>query len=135
MPRSKYLGVMKVEDLIAYQKASELRRKVFKSTRLFPKTEQYSLTSQILRSSRSIAANISEGFGRFYQKDTLQFLNIARGSAFETKAHVETSIECDYLDQEKGRELLELNEEVIRILTGLIRSISRSDSKAKTTKK
>ena len=43
-------------DLIVYQKARQLQREVFQVTRAFPKEENFSLTDQILRSSRSFGA-------------------------------------------------------------------------------
>ncbi|HLW09279.1 MAG TPA: four helix bundle protein [Fermentimonas sp.] len=45
-------------DLIVYQKAFKLSMDIFEITKHFPKEEKYSLTDQIRRSSRSIAANI-----------------------------------------------------------------------------
>jgi len=40
----------------------------------FPKSEEYHLKAQVLDSSRSITANISEGFGRFHHQENIQFL-------------------------------------------------------------
>ena len=47
-------------ELIVYQKAFEQAMIIFKLTKKFPKVEQYSLTDQIRRSSRSVCANIAE---------------------------------------------------------------------------
>jgi len=49
-------------DLKAYQLAYKLAMDIFKITRTFPEVERYSLTSQIRRSSRSVAANLAEGY-------------------------------------------------------------------------
>ncbi len=46
------------KDLIVYKKAFEHAMKIFHLTKAFPKEEQYSLTDQVRRSSRSICANI-----------------------------------------------------------------------------
>ncbi len=56
---------------------------IYKFTRLFPKDEQFGLTSQIRRSSISIPSNIAEGYGRQGKNDYLKFLNIALSSLFE----------------------------------------------------
>ena|SRR5579863_6944972 len=50
------------KDLSVYQLSYKLAMEVFQESKRFPTEERYSLTSQIRRSSRSIAANIPEGF-------------------------------------------------------------------------
>jgi four helix bundle protein len=49
-------------DLRVYQLAYQLAMEIFEETKRFPKDERYSLSDQIRRSSRSVAANIAEGF-------------------------------------------------------------------------
>ena len=49
-------------DLEVYHKAFEAAMQIFDSSKSFPKDEMYSLTSQIRRSSRSVCANIAEGW-------------------------------------------------------------------------
>lgn len=64
------------------------------------------LADQIVRSSRSVPANIAEGFGRFGPADFSRFLKIARGSALETQEYLHearvramiTALEADELD-------------------------------------
>lgn len=51
---------MKFQDLLAYKRSFELAMYIFKISKSFPKEEQYSLTDQIRRSSRSVAVNIAE---------------------------------------------------------------------------
>lgn len=52
------------KDLLIWQKAMNLVTKIYQTTQLFPKDEQFGLTSQIRRSSISIPSNIVEGFRR-----------------------------------------------------------------------
>lgn len=60
---------MKFQDLLAYQKSMDLAMEIFLLSKTFPKEETYSLTDQIRRSSRSVAANISEAYRkRLYPK-------------------------------------------------------------------
>ncbi|WP_396152929.1 four helix bundle protein [Flavobacterium sp.] len=73
----------KFKDLLIWQKAMNLVTDIYKFTRLFPKDEQFGLTSQIRRSSISIPSNIAEGYGRQGKNDYLKFLNIALSSLFE----------------------------------------------------
>lgn len=66
----------------------------------FPKEEKFGLTSQIIRSSRSITANFAEGFGRFHQKENIQFCRQARGSLDETFEHIITSYDDKFISKE-----------------------------------
>lgn len=76
------------EDLEVWQLAIGLAVKVYKLTLLFPKSETYGLIDQLKRAVTSISANIAEGFGRYYYKDSVKFLYNARGSLFEVKSHL-----------------------------------------------
>ncbi len=83
---------------LSYQNAMD----VFSMTRNFPKEERYSLTDQIVRSSRSVAANISEGWGRrIYENEFKKHLVYAMGSLEETKVWLCFSRDCNYLKMEE----------------------------------
>ena len=60
-------------DLDAWKKARELKNEIFVLVKSFPSEEKFRLTDQIIRSSRSITATISEGHGRYTFKDQLHF--------------------------------------------------------------
>ena len=68
--------------------------------RCFPKDESYNLKTQLLRSSRSVTANIAEGFGRFHFQENIQFCRQARGSLTETLEHLITARDEGYIDEE-----------------------------------
>ena len=76
------------ESLEAWKCDREFRRNVSTVAKKFPGSEQCRLTDQITRSSRSISANISEGYGRYHYKETKQGCRIARGSLMETLDHL-----------------------------------------------
>ncbi|MBS1486972.1 MAG: four helix bundle protein [Bacteroidetes bacterium] len=71
-------------DLIVWQMTHQLVLNVHAMTQSFPKEEIYGLTSQIRRSSVSVAANIVEGFKKKGKRDKLRFMNISQGSLAET---------------------------------------------------
>ena len=73
------------EDLIVWQKSHQLVLEVYKFSESFPKAEMFGITSQIRRSSASVAANIAEGFKKWGIKDKLRFMNISQGSLEETR--------------------------------------------------
>ena len=66
------------EDLECYRLARELRMAISQMCKALPPEEEHRLKGQILRSSRSVAANIAEGFGRHSHQENLQFCRQAR---------------------------------------------------------
>ncbi len=84
-------------NLIAWQKAKALVIEIYKSTRNFPKDEQYGLTSQMRRAAISVPSNIAEGRGRHSRKELLQFLYQARGSLLELENQVDIARYLGYL--------------------------------------
>jgi len=80
--------VRSFKELEVWKECRIFRNEVSKLTRSFPSDEKYRLTDQLLRSSRSISANIAEGFGRFHHQENIQFCRIARGSLYETLDHL-----------------------------------------------
>ena len=96
---------------------------IYKFTRLFPKDEQFGLTSQIRRSSISIPSNIAEGYGRQGKNDYLKFLNIALSSLFEMQTQIEIAKNIDYLNENEFNILHEKSIEVERMLVSFINKI------------
>jgi len=73
---------------------------VFEVTRGFPREEKYSLTDQGRRSSRSVAANIREGFAkRRYKQVFARHLTDALGSAEETRTWLDFALRCNYMNE------------------------------------
>lgn len=93
--------IKNIKDLKVYNLAYELAMKVFEMTKKFPREETYSLTSQIRRSSRSVAMNIREGFAkRKYEQVFIRQLNDAFGSSEETRGWLDFSLDCEYISKE-----------------------------------
>jgi four helix bundle protein len=67
-------------DLNVWKEARSFQLFIFNLSKSFPPEEKYKLSDQIIRSSRSIAANIAEGHGRFHFQEQIQFCRQARGS-------------------------------------------------------
>ena len=107
------------EDLNCWKAGRELylfiRREIIST---FPPSEKYDLTSQILRSARSVKANIAEGYGRFHYKDDAKFLSYARGSAHETLDHLLTAMDDGYINQETLNQGRKLIDDSIRLING-----------------
>ncbi|WP_232336569.1 four helix bundle protein [Mucilaginibacter aquatilis] len=71
------------KELKVWKAGMEVCKLIFATTRSFPASERYGLTSQITRAAVSIPSNIAEGCGRRSSKELYQFLSIALGSSFE----------------------------------------------------
>ena len=115
------MGIKSVKDLNVYNIGFELAMEIFKLTLDFPKEEQYSLTDQIRRSSRSVAINIREGFAkRRYENVFIRHLNDALGSSEETRGWLEFSLRCGYIDKETSQRLDMSYDEVNAMLYSLM---------------
>ena len=90
--------IQKVFDLEIFNLSYSFAMNILRSTRTFPKEETYSLTDQVIRSSRSIVANIAEGFGkRIYENEFKKHLVYAMGSLEETKVWLLFAKDCGYI--------------------------------------
>lgn len=108
-------------DLKVYQLAYKLAMKIFNESKSFPKEEKYSLTDQIRRSSRSVAANIAEGFRkRQYPKMFVSKLADSDGEATESQVWLDFAKDCEYLSLEKHAELIKGYEEIGKMLGTMI---------------
>ncbi len=104
-------------DLKVYQLAYKLAMDIFRESKSFPKEEKYSLTDQIRRSSRSIAANIAEGFRkRQYPKMFVSKLADADGEATETQVWLDFARDCEYMSPKLQAEITKGYEEVGKML-------------------
>lgn len=83
------------QDLKVYQKSFDVAMQIFELSKTFPKEETYSLTDQIRRSSRSVAANISEAWGRRkYEKSFVAKLTDSEGEARESQTWLQFLFAC-----------------------------------------
>ena len=93
-------------DLRVYQLSYKLAMEIFDLTRAFPREEIYSLTNQIRRSSRSVAANMAEGFRkRRYPNRFINKLTDCDGEASETQVWIDFALDCAYISKENHERL------------------------------
>ena len=76
---------MKLEELQVYQMAMELGEKIWDIIFKWDYFTKDTIGKQLIKAADSVAANLSEGFGRFFYKENKQFCYYSRGSLFETK--------------------------------------------------
>lgn len=108
------------EDLKAWQLARQLMIGCHELANRLPAFERHDLASQIRRSSKSVMANIAEGYGRYHYLDSLRFFYFARGSLTETINHVITAHDLKYTTGEQHQALYNLSREAERTLNGYI---------------
>ena len=116
------------EDLVVWQRCRELREKVSDLVKDFPKHEQFRLVDQMIRASRSVTANIAEGYGRYHYQENIQFCRQARGSLYELLDHFTVTLDEGYIDQNKFDEFREEIFGSIRILNGYIKYLKKEKS-------
>jgi four helix bundle protein len=119
------------EELDCYQTGREFRRTISRWARTLPKEEQFRIKDQIIRSSRSITANIAEGFGRHHPQENLQFCRQSRGSLMETLEHLNTALDEDFLGREEYERMREQWNQVRALLSGYINYLQKLAPKDK----
>ena len=109
-------------NLVAYEKASEVVRRVYYVTRSFPKDEVFALSSQMRRAAVSITSNIAEGMTRYSIKDKVHFLEIAYGSLMEVMSQMEVAEDQKYITTAEFQNFEVLVADVARLISGLQKS-------------
>ncbi len=108
------------EELEVYQLAFQAAMEIFELTKSYPVEERYSLTDQIRRSSRSVCANLAEAFRkRKYPKSFVYKLNDCEGEAAETQVWLNFSLQCQYIDNNKHKELKEKYNKILGKLVNM----------------
>ena len=106
------------EELELWKKVREFKKEAGAEARKFPSEEKYRLTDQLIRSSRSINALISEGHGRFTYADQLHYCVQARGSLAETINHLIDALDEVYINVEKLNYYKLRGKEIEKLLNG-----------------
>ena len=118
--------VQGVEDLGVFRRAYRLSLEVHRMSLEFPRIEQFALADQVRRASKSICANLAEGFGRqrLSRPEFGRFLMMAIGSADEMQVWALYCRDLGYVDAETAERWQGEYREIARMLWGLRRSSS-----------
>ena len=111
----------RVEDLEVFRRAYRLSLEVHRASLEFPRIEQFALADQVRRASKSICANLAEGFGRQQQSkpEFRRFLMMALGSADEMQVWVLYCRDLGYIDKDAAERWRGEFREIARMLSGL----------------
>ena len=108
-------------DLEVYRRAFAAAMCVFEMSKGFPKEERYSLTDQVRRSSRSVAANVTEAWRkRRYRAAFVSKLSDAETEAAETQVWLEFAVKCRYLDRDEAAALYKTYDGILATIVGMI---------------
>ncbi len=108
-----------------YQKGLLLTKQVRKITNLFPRKELFSLTSQFQRAADSIVLNIAEGAGNRSNKEFAKFIDYAIRSAHECVGCADIALENKYTTEQQYGYLFEKIDEIIAMLIGFQRTLTK----------
>jgi four helix bundle protein len=115
MPPAKRL-----EELIVWNLASQLRDEIGELIRRGAGGRDWDFRDQIVRSARSTAANIAEGFGSFRPRPFANHLRIARASGMETLNHVLEAGKKQYFSPDDVTQFRRLSGRILRGVSRLI---------------
>ena len=120
----KKLQVESFEDLEVFQKAYRISLEIHRRSLEFPKIEQRSLADQVRRASKSICANLAEGFGkqRYSSAEFKRFIMMAIGSSDEMRVWLRYCLDLGYLREEEWRRWRDEYQEIARMLSGLFKA-------------
>jgi len=117
------LVIKDFRTLKVWQKANALEQEIGELVKGFPSYEQYRLTDQLIRASRSIGANIAEGNTQLFIKRELFHANSALGSAGECRNHLLTAYQNGYIHKEQYDALDTKLIEIVKMLYGYIKKL------------
>lgn len=126
MPASRKSLVKTHFDLEVYQQAYDLAQRLYEFSKSFPKHEMYSLTDQMRRSSRSVAANVAEAWRkRRYEAAFISKLGDSEAEAAETQTWIHFAVGCGYLDRDEAAKLFREYDSILAKLVSMITNASK----------
>ena len=116
------------ESLDVFQRSYKVSLEIHRASLKLPKIEQYSLGEQVRKASKSIPANLAEGFAkRSSQAEFHRYVQIALGSADEMRVWLRYCFDLDYIEEREWREWQSEYIEIAKMLAGLSKSVLKSD--------
>ena len=114
--------VASFEDLEVFKRAYRLSLDVHRRSLEWPPIEQRALGDQVRRASKSIVANIAEGYGRQKQSkaEFKRFLWMAVGSADEMRVWARYALDLDYVDEPTWRAWRDEYQAIAKMLQSLL---------------
>ena len=120
--------IERVDDLDVYRRAYRVSLEVHRASLELPRIEQFALADQLRRSSKSICANLVEGFAKQSRSaaEYRRSLTVAIGSSDETQLWLRYCVDLGYVEEVVGRRWIADYVEISKMLQGLYASWLRS---------
>ena len=101
MEEKRRKAVVSFEDLEVFQRGYRLSLEIHRASLSWPMIEQHALGDQMRRASKSICANVAEGYGRQERSkaEFRRFLQMAIGSSDEMRVWVRYALDLGYIDE------------------------------------
>lgn len=115
--------IQNFKNLQIWQLGIQIVKNVYALTKHFPSEEKFTLCYQCHRAAISITSNIAEGFKRRHNKEFVQFLNIASGSAAELETQLIIANELNYIDITQSSSIIEQIEQLNKMTHALIQKL------------
>ena len=111
------------EDLEVFKRAYRISLEIHRASLNFPKMERYALADQVRRASKSICANLAEGFGKQAESvaEFRRYIRVALGSADEMRVWARYCLDLGYVDEPTRQRWRDEYQEIARMLQGLHR--------------
>ena len=120
--------IERVDDLEVYRRAYRVSLEVHRASLELPRIEQFALADQLRRSSKSVCANLVEGFAKQSRSaaEYRRYLTVAIGSSDETQLWLRYCVDLGYVEEVVGRRWIADYVEISKMLQGLYASWLRS---------
>jgi len=119
-------GIVSYRELDVYKKSYAVSLEIHKASLGFPQIEQYALAGQIRRASKSICANIAEGFAkqRASKAEFRRYLVIALGSATEVLVWLQYCADMAYIDHKQAQYWEDEYQSICKMLNAFITKVA-----------
>lgn len=116
-----------IEDLHVFEKAYKVSLEIHRLSLQFPKIEQYALADQMRRASKSICANLAEGFGKQVgsKKEFRNYVLISMGSSDEMQIWIKYGKDLTYFTEDQANVLIQEYQEISKMLNSLYKYVSQ----------
>lgn len=115
--------ITSLEDFKVYNLSMEMGNRIWNEVAKWNSFERETIGRQLVRSADSIAANLSEGLGRYHFKESKNFNYYSRGSLFETKTWITKAFQRNLLTKEQYTEFIQELDTIGKMLNTYIKSI------------
>jgi four helix bundle protein len=118
-----------LEKLDVYNEAEFFSDKIWKIVESWDYFKKDTIGKQLVRAADSISANIAEGYGRYYYKESKQFYFYARGSIQETKSWLSKCFRRQLIENEDSKLLINEADKILFMLNAYIKFVAKSQQR------